>query len=254
MMRSFLAALQFLTCIPVSVSGLSEREIGRSAAFFPVVGVVVGAAMVGFYRLSLLALPRPAARILVLAALVAVSGAFHLDGLADSADGLYGATGREEALRIMKDPRTGPMGVVAIVIVLMLKAAAAVTLPEEAFRGGLLAMPVAGRGAMVLALALPSARPSGLTGLFARHRLRADPCVAVILMSGAALVALGPAGLAALLGSLTAAGWLLLRSWRRIRGVTGDVCGAVSEVAECAFLLALLAAWTGGAHSVPVPY
>jgi len=76
----------------------------------------------------------------------------------------------------------------------------------------------------------------------------------VVLMSGAALVALGPAGLAALLGSLTAAGWLLLRSWRRIRGVTGDVCGAVCEVAECAFLLALLAAWTGGAHSAPVPY
>lgn len=242
MIRSLLAAFQFLTFLPIPVHRMSEREIGRSAVFFPIVGVIVGGGLVVLYRLSVLLIPVPVARVLVLAALVAVSGACHLDGLADTADGLYGGRDREGALRIMKDPHVGAMGVVAIATLLMVKTAAAVTLPEEAFRGGIVAAVAVGRGAMVLALALPCARPLGLAGAFSRHRLRADPWIAAVLMSGAALWMLGPRGLTALLGSLAAAGWLLLRSWRKIGGVTGDVCGAAGEVAECAFLLFLLAA------------
>lgn len=247
--KSLLAAIRFLTRIPVPAGGLTEREIGRSAAFFPVVGVLLGGFLLGLYRLFGLSFPVPFARILVLASLVAVSGAFHLDGLADAVDGLYGGRDRDDALRIMRDPHIGAMGAIVVVMVLLLKTAAAVSLSEEAFRGGLLVMPVAGRGAMVAALLLPYARAEGLGRAFARHHSRADSIVATIMIFGAAFYVLGPAGLWALLGSLAAAGVVLWITWRRIRGVTGDVCGAVNEVVECVFLMVLLASWS----PFPVP-
>jgi adenosylcobinamide-GDP ribazoletransferase len=252
--RSLLAAIRFLTRLPVPAENLTEREIGRSAVLFPVVGLLIGGILLGLYRLFGLLFPAPVARLLVLVSLVAVSGAFHLDGLADTVDGLYGGRDREQALRIMRDPHIGAMGVVAIVAVLLLKTAALVSLSEAFFNKGILVMPVAGRGAMVAALMLPYARDEGLGRVFARHRSRTDPIVAAVLVFGLAIYALGPAGLWAVLGALAAAAGVLGIAWRRIRGVTGDVCGAVSEVAECAFLLALLASWAGGAHSAPVPY
>ncbi|MGA6993042.1 MAG: adenosylcobinamide-GDP ribazoletransferase [Candidatus Deferrimicrobiaceae bacterium] len=247
--KSPFAAIRFLTRIRVPVGGLTEREIGRSAAFFPVVGLLIGGLLLGLYRLFGLFFPVPVARILVLTSLVAVSGAFHLDGLADAVDGLYGGRDRDDALRIMRDPHIGAMGATAVVMVLLLKTAAAVSLSEEAFRGGLLVMPVAGRGAMVAALLLPYARDEGLGLAFARHHSRADSVAAAIMILAAAFYFLGPAGLWALLGSLAAAGVVLWIAWHRIRGVTGDVCGAVNEVVECAFLMVLLAF----ASPFPVP-
>lgn len=239
--RSLLAAVRFLTCIPVPSGGVTEREIGRSAVFFPVVGALIGAILLGLYCLFDLVFPAPVARVLVLASLVGISGAIHLDGLADAADGLYGGRDRDHALRIMRDPHVGAMGVVAVLTNLLLKTAAAVSLSEAAFRQGVLVMPVAGRVAMVLALMFPYARDEGLGLVFARHRQRTDSLAAAVLAFGAALYALGPAGFWALLGSLAAAAGVLGIAWSRIRGVTGDVLGAVNETAECAFLLVLLA-------------
>lgn len=248
-MRSLLAAIRFLTRLPVPGGDLTEREIGRSAVFFPVVGMLVGGILLGLYRLFGLCFPVPVARVLVLVSLVAVSGALHLDGLADAVDGLYGGRDRDHALRIMRDPHIGAMGAVAIIAILLLKTAAVISLPEAFFRKGILVMPVAGRGAMVVALMLPYAREKGLGQAFARHRSRIDSVVAAVLVFGAAVYALGPAGLWALVGSLAAAGGVLGIAWRRIRGVTGDVCGAVNEAAECAFLLVLL-----GVSPAPLPF
>ena len=245
LLRSLLAAVRFLTLLPVPGREITEREIGRSAVLFPVVGVLIGGILLGLYRFFGTVFPVPVARLLVLVSLVAVSGALHLDGLADTVDGLYGGRDREQALRIMRDPHIGAIGAVAIVAILLLKAAAVVSLPETVFGMGILVMPVAGRGAMVAALMLPYARDEGLGRVFARHRLRTDPVVAAVLVFGAAMYALGTAGLWAVLGSLAAGGGVAGIAWLRIRGVTGDVCGAVNEAAECAFLLVLLAASPG---------
>lgn len=249
-MRSLLAAIRFLTRLPVPAGNLTEQDIGRSAVFFPVVGLLIGGILLGFYRFFSLIFPVPVARLLVLMSLVAISGAFHLDGLADTVDGFYGGKDREEVLRIMRDPHVGAMGAVAIVTILLLKTAAVVSLSEAFFRKGILIMPAVGRGATVVALMFPYARDGGLGWLFAQHRSRLDPVAAAVLVSGAAIYAFGPEGVWAVLGSLAAAGGVLGLAWRRIRGVTGDVCGAVNEAAECAFLLALLAVSPG---SFPFP-
>lgn len=246
-MRAMLVAVQFLTRIPIPLSDVTEREIGRSVVCFPLVGALVGGILLGAYLAATLAFPVLMARALVLFLWLRVSGAFHLDGLADTVDGLYAGRSREDVLRIMKDPHIGAMGAIAIGSVLLLKAAAAVALPEWAFRGAILAVPVAGHGAMVAALALPYAREAGLGRAFAEHRSWIDPVAALVISATAAFVVLKFAGALALAAGAAATAVLLIRVWRRIRGVTGDVCGAANEVAETAFLVALTAL-------APVPF
>ncbi len=240
-MRSLLVAVQFLTCIPVPIQGATAREIGRSATFFPLVGVLIGGVLYGAYLLLGLVFPDLVARLLTLLVLIAVSGSFHLDGLSDAVDGLYGGRTREDALRIMRDPHVGAMGVVAIVAALLLKAALFVSFSEAAFRGAILTMPVVGHAVMVAFLALPYAREEGLGRAFADHRWKGDVPLAGMLAAGVVFAVQQYAGLLALVGTCAAASVLLLLSWRKIGGVTGDVCGAANEVGETAFLLSLLA-------------
>ncbi len=240
-MRSLWVAVQFLTRIPLSAEGATEKEIGRSAVFFPIVGGLIGGVLLGAYLLFSAFLPFLAARVLTLVVLILFSGAFHLDGLADTIDGVYGGKDRDHALRIMRDPQVGAMGVIAIVTVLLLKTAVLASLSEEFFRGGILAAPVIGRGSMVMVLAFPYARPSGLGKTFADQRSKRDWPLALSLMIVAAFSVLKFAGICALLGALGGLGILLRVVWRKIHGVTGDVCGAANEVAETVFLLVLLA-------------
>lgn len=240
-MRSLFIAVQFLTRLPVPVRDATEREIGRSALFFPIVGILVGGILFGAYLLSSLVFPPMMARILPLIVLILVSGAFHLDGLADTVDALYGGRDRDDALRIMKDPHVGVMGVIAIACVLLLKAAALVTLPEAVFRGALVAVPIVGHCAMVAVLAWPYARPSGLGKVFADHHRAVDVAFAAAVVILVAFVTLKFAGVGALLGATLSGAVLLGLVWRKIRGVTGDVSGAVNELSETGFLVTLSA-------------
>jgi adenosylcobinamide-GDP ribazoletransferase len=240
-MRSLLVAVQFLTRLPVPVGNVTEKEIGRSALYFPLVGLLVGGILLGAYLLTSLAFPLLLARVLTLIVLILVSGAFHLDGLADTIDGLYGGRDREDALRIMKDPHIGAMGVIAIGSVLLLKAAALASLPEAFFRGALVAMPVVGHCAMVAVLAWPYARSSGLGKVFADHRLTRDGVFAAVIATSVSFGTLKFAGAGALFGALLSGAVLLGFVWKKIRGVTGDVCGAINEFAETGFLITLSA-------------
>ncbi len=238
-MRTLLVAIQFLTRVPITVEGVTERDVGRSAVFFPVVGALVGGALLGAYLLLALLLPPVVARMVTLLIWIMLAGAFHLDGLADTVDGLYGGKDREDALRIMKDPHVGAMGVIAIVSTLLVKAAALASLPEDVFRGAIVVTPVLGHAAMVLALALPYARPAGLGKAFAEHRSTLDVPFASVATLGAAFGLFKFAGLAALGVGLLCATVLVGMAWRKIRGVTGDVCGAVNELTETAALVSL---------------
>jgi len=241
-MRSFLVAVQFLTRIPVPVRDATAREIGRSALAFPLVGLLVGALSLGLYLGCWHIFPLPMARVVTLLAVVAVSGAFHLDGLADTVDGIYGGRTREDALRIMKDPHIGAMGVIAIVCALVGRVTASLVLPETAFRGALLCAPIAAHGAMVFAFAMPYAREQGLGRAFADHRSALDRVFAFLAGATAAFVFVRTAGLVSVAAAWLGAAVLLAFAWRSIRGVTGDVCGAAHEVAETVFFVALTAA------------
>jgi adenosylcobinamide-GDP ribazoletransferase len=238
-MRSLLAAVQFLTRIPVPLRDANEREIGRSAFFFPIVGLLLGGILLASYHVLAMAFPVLVARTMVFVILILLSGAFHLDGLSDSVDAFYAGHDREDCLRIMKDPHVGAMGVIAIGSVLVLKVAAGASLAEGSFRAAILSMPVVGHAAMVGALALPYSRPAGLGKAFADHRSAWDLALAVALATGAVFVSLKIAGLGALLAAALSAAGFLAFAWRKIRGVSGDVCGATNEIAETGFLLAL---------------
>lgn len=121
-LRLLLTALQFFTRIPVPASvGHSAEQLDGATRYFPLVGLVVGAIAAAVLTLAALRLPSGVAVLLSMLATVMVTGAFHEDGLADSADGLFGGWTVQDRLRIMKDSRSGVFGVLALILVLGLK-------------------------------------------------------------------------------------------------------------------------------------
>ncbi|MCM2359559.1 MAG: adenosylcobinamide-GDP ribazoletransferase, partial [Geobacteraceae bacterium] len=121
-MRLYFIALQFLTIIPLPFQvRCDERDLGRSMALFPLVGLTLGGLLVGTDFLLARFLPRQVADLLLLTLLTVVTGALHLDGLADVCDGLAARGGRERFLAVMKDSRIGAVGVVGLTLGLFLK-------------------------------------------------------------------------------------------------------------------------------------
>jgi len=238
-MRRFLQAISFLTILPVQLKqSPAPGDSGRAAAWYPVVGLVIGFFVAATWWLTRHIFPPLPAAGLTLAVWILLTGGLHLDGLADCCDGMLNPASTERRLEIMRDPRLGGFGVIGLSLTLILKTAALVSLPHGT--RGLLAVLLAAsasRWVVLLAGRQPLARPDGMGADFT---LGLQPTA---LLWGAliplALAALGGTrGLAALLSALLAAGGVTLLARRRIGGVTGDVFGAVVELGELAVLLA----------------
>ena len=121
-MTAFLAALRFLTILPLGGPVQVDAALFvRSSTYYPLVGLVMGGLLWGFYRLATMVLPLESAVGLLLSCWVVLSGALHLDGLGDTLDGCYGGKNPSDRLRIMKDVHLGTMGIVGIVLLLLLK-------------------------------------------------------------------------------------------------------------------------------------
>jgi adenosylcobinamide-GDP ribazoletransferase len=240
--QDFLAALQFLTILPV---GAGTRFNPRGVLpFFPVVGVVVGSLLLLLDWTALQLWPRPVAALLDVAFLAFLTGALHLDGLGDAADGLYGRRTREKALAIMKDSRIGVMGLVAVVGGLAIKWGGISAL--ESHRGLLLVViPAFARGGMLLGMRfLPYGRPEGGTGRAFFDAPLTLPSFAGFLLPLALTVFLGWRGLF-LLAAFAAVVAATLAYYRAKLGcITGDMLGAMTEVTEAALFLLMSA---GGA-------
>lgn len=248
MMRGLLVATGFLTRIPVPVRVFDdERAKTQSLAWYPLVGLLLGAGLAGL-AWCLEGAPALLTAALVMIAWVALTGALHLDGLADSADAWIGGLGgtpsesRARTLEIMKDPRCGPAGVVALVLVLLLKFAALASLPLHAIVLLPLA-PLLARAMLTLAfVTTPYVRKGGLgSDLVSAPRVA---CWSSVVAAGGVCLAAGWAGAIALLTAL-----LVFASWRRtclrrIRGTTGDTAGALAELVEAAVLVAIVLAST----------
>jgi adenosylcobinamide-GDP ribazoletransferase len=229
-------ALTFLTKLPWPWKGRAEaQDLARSMFWFPWVGALLGWGYGGAWLGLRQVLPPAAAAALLLCFTVAITGGLHLDGLADTADGLGGGHTPEARLRIMKDSRVGAFGVISLILVLMLKFAFLLALAEKrAGVGPIFLFPVVSRWGMVLLAYLsPYARPEG--GLGQAMTLG----VTLRIVAGATVSALGLAFIAAgIMGLilLGAAGFLVYLSSlyfrRRLGGVTGDVLGAANEVLE----------------------
>jgi adenosylcobinamide-GDP ribazoletransferase len=240
MIRAFALALQLLTRLPVPSSSCPPRpeELGLSVLFFPVVGLLVGALLAGLHTALWLVDPGVLAA-LVLAAWVLLTGGLHLDGLADTADAWIGGQGdRDRTLAIMKDSRSGPLAIVAIVLVLLAKFAALQALLAGDARVILLLAPVLGRAIILLLLiTTPYVRPDGLGAPYAHYLPRLSCGLLVLLIAAATVALLEWQG-----GALLAALGVGVLGWRhelmaRLGGATGDTLGAACELAETIALL-----------------
>jgi len=246
-MKRLLAALQFLTILPLP-RGLSpdERALGGSIPFFPVVGLGIGATIALIdWGLGFL-FPVGVTSVFAVILLIVVSGGLHTDGLADTADGFFSSRPRERILEIMRDSRTGPMGVTAIVCVVALKIALIASVSGPWRWWVLLMTPLAGRCALLVQMALlPYARSEGLVGVFHRNCSRRHALWALTFLITAGLLAGGVPGLVAGVGSFLFT--LLFSGYvrRRIGGLTGDTLGASCELAELVPAL-VASAWLYG--------
>ncbi len=250
---SWRAALSLFTVIPVRAPAELDADATARAMFWlPAVGLLLG--LVAAAGLAIAAAGRPSVPRQLLGAAVAVAllaaltGGLHLDGLADTGDGLGSRRPAADALAIMRRPDIGPLGVVTLVLVLLIQVTALATVPRgwPAVAALVLAV-VTGRVAAVLATGVPAARPGGLGAMVAGRTGRAGRLAAGLVLL-AAVVPAGLAvggvaavlrGLAAALAGLLAGGLLARTARRRLGGMTGDVFGAIIELSTAAVLLVL---------------
>lgn len=236
-MKPFFLALQFLTRLPApAMADIRPVDWGRAVLFFPLVGLLIGGILAGLQALLSGSDPLLQAALLTLA-WVALTGGLHLDGLADCADAWVGGHGdRDKTLAIMKDPASGPMGVAAVVLALLVKFAALAALVKGHAALALLVAPALGRTALPALLRTSAyARPGGLGEAMARAlpRKSAMALVALTLLLVLAAGAWKGASAAAVI-------FVLVRraAVSRLGGVTGDVLGAAVELTEAAVLVA----------------
>jgi adenosylcobinamide-GDP ribazoletransferase len=258
--KSFLAAIAFLTRFPVGGSGFDAADVGHSAGWFPLVGILLGGVYCGTAAVLKAHLPLGVIAVVLVLLDALATGALHYDGLADSADGLGGGKDREDILRIMRDHAIGSYGGVALVIAAALKIATYDALLSHASLGqvslghaslghppiddwirALILTPALGRWSILLLTGtLPYARQdaSVVEGMGTRALVFGTLSMVVALgatMSGRAWIA------AAVVVAVTAGFGQYCR--RRIGGITGDTLGASVQLSECAALLTFL--WVG---------
>jgi adenosylcobinamide-GDP ribazoletransferase len=238
-------ALLFLTVLPLTAPAGSSRELARSLAYFPLIGLGLGLLLaVANYVLGIF-FPPTVCTLLVLLLLIFATGALHLDGVADTADGMYGIRDRATRLRIMKDSRVGAMGVVALLCLLLLKVVTLTAIPPAVQWPVLIALPVVGRWMMVaLAVLSPYARSEGGTGsVFVEGVGRRELGIATLILAAVLIGFFRLWGLT-LLAALILVVIVLERYFKaRLGGVTGDILGAVCEWSEALFLLICSAAY-----------
>ena len=237
-MGEFWLALSFLTTIPTPAIPFIEGGLGRSAKWFPLVGLILGLILAGSHWLLGLLLPGSVTAVLIIALWAWLTGGLHLDGLADCGDGLLVAANRERRLEILKDSRLGAFGAILLVLFLLLKVTAVATFSSPTL--ALILAPVLARWFLLIAARQPSARPGGMGDSFAASltpKIFAIAAVLPVLLVVVGGWRGGQTVLAVLLALIVT--FAILRMARnRLGGVTGDVFGLVVEMTELMVLLA----------------
>jgi adenosylcobinamide-GDP ribazoletransferase len=236
-----LLALQFLTCLPIPIRPkLDPGALGRSMRWFPAIGALVGL-LVAAVDLALQPLTPPELRATILVALmVLVTGALHLDGLMDSCDALLATTTPERRLEILWDSRVGSFAVVGATTALLLKYAAVLSLPDPVRVPGFVGALVIARWSMVYAaVRYPVARSEGLAATYKAGARGRDLLFATLLGGSILALALGVAGIGLLIAGWMGTVFLARTILNRIPGLTGDTYGAIAESVEIACLIGI---------------
>jgi len=241
-LATLLTAIRFLTVIPIYFGMKNDGQFfQRSLIWFPAVGMLIGAVAAAGVMVLGSFLPPSVLAITAITLLAAVSGCLHLDGLADSGDGLLSARSKEKALEIMRDSRSGAMGVVALVIVLLAKYASLSTFSVSAIAISVFLMPIAGRTSILLMMAiLPYARPEGgLGSLFYSPGSRRIAFAGILFCLISGFFFSWKISLLMLFAIMFTVISFSYWCYRKIGGATGDTLGAVCELAECAVAVSL---------------
>jgi adenosylcobinamide-GDP ribazoletransferase len=233
--NGFLGAVQFLTRIPVRLP--TAPVLARCVPWFPVVGALIGVAVGAVAAWGMEWLPASVAASSAIVVGLAVTGAFHEDGLADTMDALGGTT-PERRREILKDSRHGTYGVAALCSTIVLRVVCVAALGPAAAFAGLVSAHTLGRGAAVAVMvAAPPVPERGLGADYARAVTRRGAWLAITAALGVTAAVAGwwvlPLALVAAVGATA----MSLLARRAFGGVSGDILGAVEQVAECAVLM-----------------
>ena len=240
-MKSFLLALQFLTRVPVTIKGdVSEKDLNRSLAYFPLVGGIIGLVissavfLVDYFPLRLIA-------VFILVVETIITGGLHLDGFADTCDGLYGGRTKERALEIMRDSRVGAMGVIGLILLLLTKYEMICSLHPNVIWKSVVLMPVISRFIQVLVCySYKYARPEGKGKGFIGYKGKIELIIAAAFTLVILIILFGVIGLAVLAAVILGVVFFTSSVNKKLDGMTGDTIGASSELAEVFCLLAVL--------------
>lgn len=247
-MKHFITGLQFLTRIHIAKqSEWSPESFGRSVKFFPLIGGIIGILLViinqffadylpftGFY------MPPHVLTTLLIVVNIILTGGLHCDGLMDTMDGIFSGRPKERMLEIMKDSRVGANGVMAFVLLIILKWSLLMDISPLSLPTALLIMPVLGRFAMVMGITtFPYARPDGIGKAFAQYADKYTLYIGLVLT----LLIVVPVGKQAILSlAIVSICTMLFARFvtNLLGGLTGDIYGAMSELAEIMVLVVFL--------------
>lgn len=239
MLSGFVGAVQFLTRVPLRTT--HPVDTARCVPWFPVVGALIGG-LTGVIAVGLTEWVPPAvAATMAIIAGLAITGAFHEDGLADTMDALGGMT-PERRREILKDSRHGSYGVAAMCSTILLRVVCVASVGPAVAFAGLVAAHTLGRGASVGVMAVaPQVPERGLGADFARSLTRRAAAVGVTVAVAITAVAVGWWMAPLVAAATAAAGLMAVLGARAFGGVSGDILGAAEQVAECAVLVVVTA-------------
>lgn len=241
-MQAFRLALSFMTVFPAGVKdNVGEDMFGKSVKYFPLVGLLIGFILAGIDALILPKVNGLASSAVVIVALIAMTRALNIDGLADTFDGLLGGRDREHSLAIMKDSRVGSFGVVAIVAVVLLKVLMLLSVAQDMKLGAIIIFPALGRWAAAYAITTQvyARAEGGLGAFFVRGSSVMGLMVSTALTFITAVLVLGLAGLSVIAAVVLFTLFYIRIVNRKIGGITGDTSGAAIELNELVVLIML---------------
>ena len=238
-MKSIVAAIQFLTIFGSGKRGeVTSDYLPRSLFYFPFVGLLLGGCLVGLNFVLSKHLHHSVVNLSIILLLVILTGALHLDGFADTADGFYAGKNRQEILKIMEDSRIGTMGAIGLIILILLKFALLEGIPEVIKYKALLLMPLSSRWAMVVSGSLSKPAKSEGLGKFFCKPVRLREWLGATLFTLIVAFLILKTQLILFILSIFLFALILTRCiTRKIGGMTGDTFGAINELTEVFSLL-----------------
>ena len=236
-MKPLLTALQFLTILPIKIERIEDKDYGKAVFYFPFAGIIIGS-LLSLFLLFLNTLPKALISSLILLASIVLTGAIHLDGLADTSDGFYGGRGKEDILNIMRDKRIGAIGAVALFSVLICKYSLFYSIPNGLLWEFLILSCSFSRWAQSIACSFFNyAREEGKAKNFIEFSNKRDCYLSGIFVLLIFILLAKFKGALIFFISLFICLIFMHYISKKIGGMSGDTIGAINEVAEISVLL-----------------